>query len=146
MPSNNTLGQQPRAKLDNCGSQYANEGEPPKVATATSQSPQWHNLPAEMRERRQWMMAGPDKQGVNKVPVSLDGSPASYTNPICWSNFETICAEAAKRGYGVGYVIDENDPYTCIDLDIKGEGDFDKDGKPLPPDAARDGQCVQSVG
>lgn len=75
---------------------------------------QWADIPAELRERPQWCLAGPDKR-----PLKLDHSPASSTDPSTWADFESVAKAAAKDGYGMGYMLCDADPFTCIDLDIK---------------------------
>lgn len=126
MPSENTIGQPPEGMLDNCaaahndtqaesdGHQYIGGGEPASVATVPAQPEQWASIPQGLRERPQWCLAAPDK-----TPRKADGSYASSTNPATWTDFDTACAAARQRGWHVGYVLHEADPFTCIDLDIK---------------------------
>lgn len=71
-------------------------------------------IPAEIRERAQWCLAGPDKR-----PMTTDGRAASVSDPGTWTDFEAACRSAAERGCGVGYVITADDPFTCIDMDVK---------------------------
>ncbi|MEA3061218.1 MAG: hypothetical protein QOJ94_999 [Sphingomonadales bacterium] len=78
-------------------------------------------IPAELRERPQWCVVGPGKR-----PITADGRAASPTDPGTWADFDTACRSAANRGCGVGYVLTADDPFACIDLDVK-------DG--TPPDA-----------
>lgn len=78
-------------------------------------------IPAELRERAQWCITGPDKR-----PMTVDGRAASAIDPGTWADFDTACQSAADRGWGVGYVLTANDPFACIDMDVK-------DG--TPPDA-----------
>lgn len=126
MPSENTIGQPQGAKLDNCaaahndtqaesdGHQYIGGGDPASVATVPAQPEQWASIPQGLRERPQWCLAAPDK-----TPRRPDGRLASSTNPATWTDFDTACAAASQRGWHVGYMLHEADPYTCIDLDIK---------------------------
>ena len=76
----------------------------------------WLNLPAELRERPQWALAGPDKR-----PRTVGGAPASSTDPTTWADFDTACAAAAAFGdqWQVGYMLHQDDPFCCIDLDVK---------------------------
>lgn len=77
----------------------------------------WVRIPAELRERSQWCISpGLD---TDKAPRSIDGHLASSTNPSTWSSFDAACRAAAERGWHVGYMLHESDPYTCIDLDVK---------------------------
>lgn len=78
-------------------------------------------IPSELRERPQWCLAGPDKR-----PMTADGRAASVNDPTTWADFDTASRSAAERGCGVGYVLTADDPFTCIDMDVK-------DG--TPPDA-----------
>ena len=79
-------------------------------------------LPEEMRARRQWCVAGPDGKGTFKAPY-IPGTTygASVTNPAHWSDFETAvnAAYQAGEGFGVGYVLHKDDPFTIIDMDVK---------------------------
>lgn len=77
-------------------------------------SNQWVNLPDELKERAQWVVA--DK---NKTPYQCNGSKASPTDPSTWTDFNTACAYAKQHHFNIGYVLSANDPFTCIDLDIK---------------------------
>lgn len=71
-------------------------------------------IPAELRERPQWCLAGPDKQ-----PLTADGRAGSPTDPTTWTDFDTASRAAAARGCGIGYVQTAEDPFACIDLDVK---------------------------
>ena len=84
-------------------------------ATVPSRADRWHSIPAGLRERRQWVVAGPDK-----IPMRSDGlGRASATAPDTWSSFSDACAAAFHRGIDVGYVLSASDPFTCIDIDLK---------------------------
>ena len=77
----------------------------------------WNNIPQELKELSQWLLCGQDK-----APKTIkDGRLvfASVTNPDTWLPFETACAAATSRGLNIGFVLSENDPYSCIDLDVK---------------------------
>lgn len=83
------------------------------------------NLPEELKWARQWCIAGPDK-----APYSIgqDGLyHADVTKPSQWLDFETAIEIAQQVNGGIGYVLNEKDSYTCIDLDVK-----DKDNEPNP--------------
>jgi hypothetical protein len=81
------------------------------VATPASR---WQRIPAEMRALPQWVLAGADK-----VPRKPNGGYADSTDPATWSSFDTVCQVAAQKGWDIGFVPTANDPYTCIDLDVK---------------------------
>jgi hypothetical protein len=78
----------------------------------------WANLPWELRERAQWCIAGLSKQ-----PLSINQQGAlvnaSVTEPSSWLTFDTAANIAFGRGLGIGYILHEDDDYSCIDFDIK---------------------------
>lgn len=79
-----------------------------------------HNVPAELRELRQWVASGADKVPLNP----RTGQKADVTDPATWGSFD----EAVRSGYKhVGFVLTEQDPYCIIDLDCK-------PGQPYPPE------------
>lgn len=83
------------------------------------------NLPEELKWVTQWCIAGPDK-----APYSVGQNGlfnADVTNPKQWLDFETALEVAQQVNGGIGYVLAENDSYTCIDLDVK-----DKDNEQDP--------------
>jgi len=71
-------------------------------------------LPQALRERPQWCVAAPDKR-----PLMTNGRAASVTDPSTWTDFESACRAAQAEGRHVGFVLTTNDPFTCIDLDVK---------------------------
>lgn len=73
-------------------------------------------LPAELRDLRQWCVAGPDKR-----PLTPDGRAASSTDPSTWSDFATACAAAGRSGSLPGFMLTATDPFCCIDMDVKDE-------------------------
>lgn len=74
----------------------------------------WKRIPLELRDRPQWVLGGP-----NKEPLAVRGGNASVANPSTWADFDSACAAAAERGLHVGYVLTADDPYACIDIDVK---------------------------
>jgi hypothetical protein len=89
----------------------------------TQQAPAWGRLPVELRERPQWLLAGPNEHGELKVPTSVDTSgrlcAGSSTDESTWLDFDYAAECAAEHGYGLGYVLSASDPFTCVDLDVK---------------------------
>lgn len=73
-----------------------------------------NELPEDLRYHAKWCIAGPDK-----APYTATGHRASVTNPAHWADFYTAATVAAQWGAGIGYVLHEDDPFTCIDLDVK---------------------------
>lgn len=77
----------------------------------------WSRIPRVLRDRPQWAITpGTD---TDKAPRTRSGAHASSTDPSTWTTFEEASAEAAKRGWRVGYVLHKDDPFACIDIDVK---------------------------
>lgn len=93
---------------------------------------QWMRLPVELRERPQWLLAGPNEKGELKVPVSVDVSgrvcPGSHSDSATWLDFDYAMECAEELNYGIGYVLSADDPFTCVDLDVKDQ--HNAPGKP----------------
>lgn len=85
-----------------------------KDAEGPQPGEQWSRLPAELRAPRQWAVAGTDKR-----PMTADGRPASVTDPTTWTDFDAACRAAAAGGTLPGFILREDDPFACIDLDVK---------------------------
>jgi len=100
----------------------AADGSSPSASTTdpafAACSARWAALPAGLRERKQWVLAGHDKR-----PLTVSGGLASPTDPATWTTFDEACAAAQVQGLDVGYVLAANDPFTCIDLDVKDDTD-----------------------
>lgn len=79
-----------------------------------AQAERWECIPGGLRDRPQWCLAGPDKR-----PLMANGRPASVTDPATWTDFETARRAAQELGFGIGYVLAADDPFACIDLDVK---------------------------
>lgn len=77
----------------------------------------WGRIPLEMRQRRQWVVVGADKVPLVVAPKGLEATSVHANES--WHDFNTAAREASSRGLGVGYVLHESDPYSCIDLDVK---------------------------
>ena len=88
-------------------------------------------LPEELRERAQWCLAGPDKApclaGTNGL---YNASPTKGP----WLDFQTACYYAEQYQCSIGYILTVDDPFSCIDMDVKDVGSVDKDGAPVSPD------------
>lgn len=78
----------------------------------------WSNLPAEMQAFDQWIVANPDK-----VPyiADLQTGECKKADPAKgpWMSFENACKFAAQMGWCIGFVLTADDPFACIDLDVK---------------------------
>lgn len=66
-------------------------------------------VPAVLRSRERWI-----RRSASKVPLTVDGSIASSTDPDTWSSFEAAMSSA--HGVGLGFVLD-GDGIGCYDLD-----------------------------
>ena len=118
----------------------------PQQTTQGSQAPQqtsviindsnlWANIPEELKERPQWVVSG-----ASKAPLYLKNEKvigAKSTDPATWMSFNDACKlacdnrelitthvdkhgiEVKQQGYSIGYMLSAEDPFTCIDLDVK---------------------------
>ena len=66
-----------------------------------------HRLPRELTERARWV------RHEAKRPITVDGRPASSTNPATWSTYSE--AARSKAGDGLGFVLGAG--IACLDLD-----------------------------
>jgi hypothetical protein len=90
-------------------------------------------LPAELRNLRQWCIAGPDR-----APYAVHNGTvahASLHRVDQWKTFEEALADASAvgNGSGVGFMLTTEDPFTCIDLDVKNEKTQINKGEPIDP-------------
>jgi hypothetical protein len=81
----------------------------------------YNNIPAELKNLNQWicwqLIQESEDCKPTKVPIrAIDGKLASVINSNDWCSFDEACA-ASYSNSGIGFVITENDPYACIDLD-----------------------------
>lgn len=92
----------------------------------------WAQIPAELRERPQWLVAGPDK-----APLGIDQHGRTYhgsvTDPRTWCSFGAAAQYAYEHDLEIGYVITDTDPFCCIDLDWTDEDSQKRKGKPIDP-------------
>ncbi len=89
----------------------------------------WQHIPAELRERPQWAVAGPKKS-----PLTIHGGDASSTNPTTWTTFDQAATAAWNRGLHIGYMLSADDPFACIDLDWCDADSQVRKGKDINPD------------
>ena len=96
-----------------------------------SKQAQWARLPLEMRERQQWLLAAPDARGDLKVPTSVNASgelvPGSSTGRHTWLTFDHAVHCAVQHGLGIGFVLAFDDPFSCVDLDVKNAVNYPND-------------------
>ena len=88
----------------------------------------WGRIPAELRAREQWCLAGPEK-----APRTVIGAYASVTDPSTWDNFGHVAEAAHRFGCAIGYVLSPLDPFTCIDLDVVDEESQRRKGQKIDP-------------
>ena len=81
----------------------------------------WAQVPIELRRRPQWCYTYPGDPDPlrRKAPRKKGNTLASDTSPSDWMSFEQACAYAEQVGGEIGYVLTEDDEFTCIDLDVK---------------------------
>ncbi|RYF48980.1 MAG: hypothetical protein EOO38_08960 [Cytophagaceae bacterium] len=120
--SDNSLVQQNSAEAQNDpqATQVSHPDNPTEphgtAAPAAQQNERWAKIPQALRELPQWCVAGSDKA----PRIAKDGlSRASSTDRSTWRDFKTACAVAAREGLHIGYMLSQNDPFTCIDIDVK---------------------------
>lgn len=73
---------------------------------------QYHNIPAELRQRMQWVVCGDDKKPRNPRTSEL----ADVNDPSTWGSFNEACNNGMKH---IGFVFTKGDPYCGIDIDDK---------------------------
>jgi RecA-family ATPase len=78
----------------------------------------WACIPEELRARNQWCFTSPTREPV-KAPRTRGGQLASCHKPAQWLSFDEACSMAMESGGHVGYVLTREDPFCCIDLDVK---------------------------
>ena len=77
-------------------------------------SPLIENIPAEMKDRPQWVSFDGRKHPKNPIT----GRNAKVNDPNTWGSFEQALELCRTRGLrGLGFVFDYRDPYCGIDLD-----------------------------
>lgn len=91
-------------------------------------SANWWRLPVALQQRDQWCIAGPDKspylQGQNGLYRA-----SSTQGP--WHSFETACRLAGHYGVNIGFILTKEDPFTCIDMDVKDVYSRNRKGEPF---------------
>ncbi len=84
-----------------------------------------NNIPDELKQFPQWIcwkLEGTHEGKATKIPYCPHtGQLASVTDSTTWGSFEAAINASANYS-GVGFVLTENDPFACIDLDDT-EGD-----------------------
>lgn len=78
----------------------------------------WLAIPEELRQRPQWCVAGDDKRPYI-LNQERNGLVPAKVNHAVFMTFEWAASVAHQTGNHIGYIITPNDPYCCIDLDVK---------------------------
>jgi primase-polymerase (primpol)-like protein len=95
-------------------------GTPEPISAPAGPQParweRWEHIPAELRERKQWLACRSDKVPHTVKPWGV--VTASVTKPDDWMPFSGASLLAGRDGH-IGYVLSAADPFTCIDLDVK---------------------------
>jgi hypothetical protein len=92
-------------------------------ARPTAPEVQPENVPAELRERDQWVCWGYERRHGKWTKIPVDpgtGRLAKSTDPKTWGTFdEALAYYRAHRSTidGIGYVFSEDDPFAGVDLD-----------------------------
>lgn len=93
----------------------------PPRPPATTRRIAVENIPAELKERPQWVAWRYESRDGRwtKVPYDVrSGKRAEVDDPATWAGFdEAIAAARANKHDGVGFVFSADDPYCGIDLD-----------------------------
>ena len=91
---------------------------PPEEAQKPATDDPYPNVPAELKQRRQWLVwreeIRDDKP--TKVPYQVTGKKAQSNNASTWTDYATVCKHQ-ERFDGIGFVFTPGDLYTGIDLD-----------------------------
>ena len=92
---------------------------------------QYNNIPEAMRGFKRWALAGTDKS-----PYVVIGGKSVRVSPVSgvYMSFEAVVAAAATFNLGIGFVLGPNDPFVCIDLDIKDSLSVGADGLAVKPE------------
>lgn len=81
----------------------------------------WAGIPADLRALPQWCVAATNKSPLTPVAgLPLVQLPrASINAPSTWGTFLQAATVAYQLGQHIGFVLEESDPFCCIDLDVK---------------------------
>lgn len=86
-----------------------------------AQLAQFGNIPAELKEIRQWICWRSEDIGAakpTKIPYQVNGYKASVIDPRHWCSFNDAVNAYKAGGYsGIGFVFTKNDPFCFIDFD-----------------------------
>jgi RecA-family ATPase len=100
------------------GSQYPSGGEPQIAAPAPAQGYQYANIPQKLCDTPQWALAGPEKAPYLPGPIGPYNVSVHEERLLTFENAVTTVQRLGPE-WGIGYVLRDTDPFTCIDLDVK---------------------------
>ncbi len=85
-------------------------------------SPEFDNIPDELKSRSQWLLWRLETRAgqTTKVPYQPDGCKAAVDKPATWIDYETAKTAYLKGNIkfdGVGFVLTAADPIVGVDLD-----------------------------
>jgi hypothetical protein len=80
---------------------------------------QWRNLPMELRLKKQWLVASPNKSPLFFTKNQFYNASVSKHASSQWMSFEEATSAAMIASLQIGFIIAEGDGITCIDLDVK---------------------------
>lgn len=91
----------------------------------------WDQLPEPLRKLPQWCLAGADK-----APKLVAANGLYGASPIKgpWLTYGEAIVAATKYNTGIGFIITKDDPFTCIDLDVKDVTSKHPDGTYYTPE------------
>jgi len=94
----------------------------------------WDKIPNELKLLDQWCVSGNDKA---PMLAARNGNEITYYNasPVTgpWMSYVDACAIAQAGGLGIGFIITPDDPYCCIDLDVKDAQSLKPNGEKYDP-------------
>ena len=85
---------------------------------------EFNNIPNDLKRIPRWVMwkfveiGEGETARLSKLPMQINGAPASSTNPVHWTDYFTV-EEAYKSGNfsGIGFVFSEDDSLVGVDID-----------------------------
>ena len=85
----------------------------------------FENIPPEIKDLDQWVLWKHEFEGDSpkKTPYQPNGKKAKTTDKATWSSFDSVLSAYTDDYAGIGFVLTETDPYTCVDFDKCVEGD-----------------------
>ena len=91
---------------------------PPEETQTPATDDPYPNVPAELKQRRQWLVWREEirRDKTTKVPYQVNEKKAQSNNASTWTDYVTVCKHQ-ERFDGIGFVFTPGDLYTGIDLD-----------------------------